>query len=128
MNAVWISMVAFGCTMIAALAAVATNAITGRLILIGAAIILAAVAGTDLFFVPRLSATERELQVISPTMRVTLGWGEIDAIRVDERSRRGLATRTLEIESGERLIVLSKRSLGRDPREVHTELARLRAG
>jgi Bacterial PH domain len=113
--------------VVAAGAAIATSAATGRLLLIIAAVVLAAVAGTDLVFAPRLRASERGLRISSPTLRVTLGWDEVDSITVDERSRHGLANRTLEIESGERLIVLSGRSLGRDPRDVYAELVRLRA-
>ena len=114
--------------VLAAAAAVVTSAATGRLLLIIAAIVLAGVAGTDLVFTPRLRASGRGLRILSPTLRVSLGWDEVDSIKVDERSRHGLANRTLEIESGERLIVLSGRSLGRDPRDVYAELVRLRAG
>jgi hypothetical protein len=114
--------------VLAAGAAALTSAATGRLLLIIAAIVLAAVAGTDLAFAPRLRASGGGLRIVSPTLRVTLRWDEVDSITVDERSRHGLASRTLEIESGERLIVLSGRSLGRDPRDVYAELTRLRAG
>jgi hypothetical protein len=114
--------------VLAAGAAAVTSAATGRLLLVIAAIVLAAVAGTDLVFAPRLSASGHGLRIISPTLRVSLGWDEVDSITVDERSRHGLANRTLEIESGERLIVLSRRSLGRDPRDVYAELVQLRAG
>jgi hypothetical protein len=101
---------------------------TGRLLLTCAAVVLGAIASVDLVFSPRLTATSTGLAVFAPNQRLRLRWAEIDSVRVDERSHRGLATRALEIESGDLLIVLSKRSLGRDPRDVATELGRLRLG
>jgi hypothetical protein len=55
-----------------------------------------------------------------------LQWVEVDAIRVDARGHLGLANTALEIESGDRLIVFSKRGLGGDPRAVYDQLQSLR--
>jgi hypothetical protein len=98
------------------------DAATGRLLLVIAAFVLAAIAAGDLIFSPRLTATSAGIAVFTPTVRTRLRWDEVDVVRVDEHTHRGLAARTLEIESGDLLIVLSKRSLGRDPRDVLAEL------
>jgi Bacterial PH domain len=90
----------------------------GRLLAAAAAVLLAAYAVTDIVFWPRLVATAEGLQIRTPAVRVSLPWPEVDAVRVDERSHLGLMSRTLEIEGGGHLVVLSRRSLGADPREV----------
>jgi hypothetical protein len=90
----------------------------GRLLLAVAAVVLGAIAVTDLVFSPRLIASRSGLTIYAPTLRTRLSWPEVDALRVDERSRLGLASRALEIEAGDVLVVLGKRGLGRDPREV----------
>jgi hypothetical protein len=109
----------------AAVEADLAGAATGRLLLSCAAGVLVVVAGIDLVFAPRLTATVTGIAVFTPTQRIRLRWSEIDEFKVDEHSHRGLASRTLEIESDGRLIVLSKRSLGRDPRDVYAELLEL---
>jgi hypothetical protein len=102
-----------------------SDAATGRLLFTATAAVLVVVAGIDLVFTPRLTATAAGIAVFTPTLRIRLRWNEIDEIRVDEHSHRGLANRALEIESDGRLIVFSKRSLGRDPRDVLAELVEL---
>lgn len=110
----------------AAVEALLADAATGRLLLTVTAIVLAAIATVDTVFSPRLTATAAGVAVFAPSQRARLRWDEIDSIRVDEHTHRGLAARTLEIESGDLLIVLSRRSLGRDPREALAELTGLR--
>jgi hypothetical protein len=95
----------------------------GRLLLIGAAILLACVAAGDLLFNPRLIANQAGLTLRTPAQRGTLSWSAISSIRVDERTRLGLASRTLEIDAGELLVVLSRHALGADPRDVLPMLA-----
>jgi Bacterial PH domain len=95
----------------------------GRLLAAAAAVLLAAYAVTDIVFWPRLVATAEGLQIRTPTVRATLPWPEVDAVRVDERAHLGLMSRTLEIEGGGHLVVLSRRTLGADPREVAALLA-----
>lgn len=89
----------------------------GRVLAGVAAVLLAGYAVTDLAFWPRLVATGSGLQVRTPTTRVTLPWSDV-SIRVDERSHLGLQSRTLEIDAGSVLVVLSRRSLGAEPGEV----------
>ncbi len=110
----------------AAVEAYLAGAPTGRLLLSATAAVLVVIAGIDLVFAPRLTATPAGIAVFTPTLRLRLRWDEIDEFRVDERSHRGLANRALEFDAGGQLIVFSKRSLGRDPRDVYTELMDLR--
>ncbi len=117
-----VALVAAAAAVEAYLAGVAT----GRLLLSCAAGVLIVLAGIDLVFTPRLTATITGIAIFTPTQRVRLRWSEIEELKVDEHSHRGLASRALEIESDGRLIVLSKRSLGRDPRDVLAELTELR--
>jgi hypothetical protein len=95
----------------------------GRLLAAAAAVLLAAYAVTDIVFWPRLVATAERLQIRTPTVRATLPWPEVDAVRVDARTHLGLMSRTLEIEGRGHLVVLSRRTLGADPREVAALLA-----
>jgi hypothetical protein len=90
----------------------------GRILAAIAAVLLAGYAITDLAFWPRLLATASGLTIRTPSTRTTLPWEAVDAVRVDERTRLGLMSRTLEIDSGALLVVLSRRALGEDPRTV----------
>ncbi|WP_422772366.1 PH domain-containing protein [Plantactinospora sp. WMMC1484] len=56
-----------------------------------------------------------------------LPWPEIEQIRVDTRPRLGLATETLEIDSGRSLHLFSRYDLGTAPREVAEVLRTARA-
>jgi hypothetical protein len=123
----WMAGAAIAVAVVTAGAAYLAGAATGRLLLSIAAFVLAVLAAVDLIFSPRLTATAAGIAVFTPTVRTRLRWDEVDAIRVDEHTHRGLAARALEIESGELLIVLSQRSLGRDPRDVIAELDELHA-
>ena len=102
----------------AGLGALWTNDAAGRLLLVGAALLLAGYVVTDLVFWPRLSADAAGLVVWSPLARVRLRWDEVDAVRADVRERLGLRSVTLEIDAGENLIVFSRRALGADPATV----------
>ena len=90
----------------------------GRILAGIAAVLLAGYVITDLAFWPRLVATGGGLTIRTPSTRTTLPWEAVDAVRVDERTRLGLMSRTLEIDSGALLVVLSRRALGEDPRTV----------
>ncbi len=107
-----------GLAIVAALVAGLGHDPQGRLLAGCAAAVLLIISLADLLFWPRLSASADGVVVKAPAARAHLPWSQIDVIRVDERSRLGLSSRTLEIDAGERLIVLSKRSLGADPRDV----------
>ncbi|MEP6598333.1 MAG: PH domain-containing protein [Actinomycetota bacterium] len=113
-----LTAVMFAGAVLAALAGWATADAAGRLLALGVATVLAAYAVTDLLFWPRLCADSTGIVIRTPAVRRDLAWEAVQAVRVDERSRLGLATRTLEIDAGVMLVVLSRRALGVDPREV----------
>ena len=91
----------------------------GRLILGIAAVLLAGLGAADLLVVPRLAVSAEGVTVRTLSVRRQLPWGRIESIRLDERSRLGLSSRTLEIDAGDVLIVLGRHSLGADPRDVY---------
>jgi hypothetical protein len=114
-----------GCAVLAAaLALVADPA--GRVLFAVAAVGLAAVVTTDLLVRPRLAAGPAGVEVRTLATRRRLPWAALERIAVDEHTRRGLTARTLELEAAGELIVLSKRTLGEDPRDVADTLAKLR--
>lgn len=113
-----------GGLVILALAALADPA--GRLLLGVAALGLFAVAAADLLLRPRLSADPTGLQVRTLASRHRLPWSALRRVEVDEHTRYGLTSRTLELEAGELFVVLGKRTLGADPRDVADTLARIR--
>lgn len=102
----------------AAVAAALSGDAGGRLLLAGAALVLAAYTGTDLICRPRLVADPAGLRVRSPGAFLRLPWAHVEAVRADVRSRHGLRTVTLEIDTGDRLVVLTRRGLGADPERV----------
>jgi Bacterial PH domain len=107
------------------LAATSTDA-PGQVLFGLAAILLFAIVAADLAFRPRLRADRAGIAVRTFGSRLHLPWGEVSELRVDERSRYGLTTRTLELEAGDTLIVLGRRSLGTDPRDVAAALDEFR--
>jgi hypothetical protein len=118
------------CIVLAAVAvafAVLSGDTPGRVLAGIAAVVLAGYAITDLAFWPRLVANSSGLTIRTPTARATLPWDEVDAIRVDERTRLGLMSRTLEIDADTLLVVFSRRALGDDPRTVAELLEAFRA-
>jgi Bacterial PH domain len=98
----------------------------GRLLLGVAGLGLLAVATTDLLLRPRLTADAAGIQVRTLATRHRLPWSALRRVEVDEHSRYGLMSRTLELEAGELLVVLGRRTLGADPRDVADALARIR--
>lgn len=97
----------------------------GRFLFLLAAIVLAGYAVSDLVFRPRLEADSRGIRVRAPLTRATLPWLEVHAVRADQRMRHGLRAVTLEIDSGDSVVVLSRRALGADPAEVARTLQAL---
>jgi hypothetical protein len=89
-----------------------------RLIFGIAALVLAAYAVGDLVFAPRLAADRNGVRVRAPTGRADLDWDQIDSVRADTRQRLGLRSTTLEIDTGQTVMVFSKRALGADPEFV----------
>lgn len=112
-----------GLGAVAVAVAVLSDDPAGRLLAAAAAAVLAAYTITDLAFWPRLVASGTGLRIRTPATRATLPWSQVDAVRVDERTRLGLMSRTLEIDAGALLIVFSRRALGDDPRTVASVLA-----
>jgi hypothetical protein len=102
-------------TLIATAGAGLSTDPAGRVLLVGAALVLLAYTVTDLVFWPRLSVNASGLDVRTPHTRAHLDWSEIEAVRADARQRLGLRSVTLEIDAGEHLVVFSRRALGADP-------------
>ena len=98
----------------------------GRILGAVAGLGLLALAGSDLLWRPRLAVDDGGLSVHAPGRRRSVPWDEVTDIRVDQRRHLGLTNRMLEIDTGDDLIVLGRRSLGTDPREVAATLAALR--
>jgi len=98
----------------------------GRLLLGVAALGLLAVGVADVLLRPRLSADRTGIRVRTLASRHHLPWSSSGRVEVDEHTRYGLTSRTLELEAGELFVVLGKRTLGADPRDVADTLARIR--
>lgn len=107
-----------GCgAVLAAGISFATDA-AGRLLFLAAALVLLGYTVTDLVFRPRLLVDATGIRVRSPLARADLPWQHIERVRADERQRYGVRSVTLEIDSGDHLIVLSRRALGAPPDAV----------
>lgn len=104
--------------VLATLAGVLTSDAAGRLLFVGAALVLAGYAIVDVMFWPRLTADGDGLVIRSPFARTALAWNEVEAVTADVRTHLGLRSTTLEIDAGEHLIVFSRRTLGADPADV----------
>ncbi|HEX5493248.1 MAG TPA: PH domain-containing protein [Mycobacteriales bacterium] len=113
------------CGLVLCAAAVATDTL-GRFLALIAGLGLLAVAAGDILVRPRLRADPAGVASRTFTGRIELPWSQVEAIRVDQR--RGVAVRSvlLEIDAGDTLIMLSRRALGADPREVADTLTDLR--
>jgi hypothetical protein len=124
----WVeTAVAAGCGVLALLVALVADPV-GRILFGIAALGLLLLAASDLLLRPRLAAGPTGLQVRTLTSSRRLPWPEVERVEVDEHTRYGLTARTLELESDGELIVLGKRTLGQDPRDVADTLARIRYG
>lgn len=117
-------MAAGGVVVALALAAVADPA--GRVLFGLAALGLLTLVVVDLLLRPRLAADPAGIQVRTLAVRRRLPWSALERVDVDERSRYGLTARTLELDAGDTLVVLGRRALGSDPRDVADALARIR--
>lgn len=81
----------------------------------------------DLLVPVRLTAdTEGVTVVTGIARRRHLPWSEIDRVRVEKTSRRGLRKELLEIDAGDALYLYSANDLGAMPEDVALELADLR--
>jgi hypothetical protein len=98
----------------------------GRVLALVAAVGLAALTAADLLLRPRLTAEPAGIRLRTLAVRRRLPWSAVERVDVDERTRYGLTARTLELEAGGALVVLGRRALGEDPRDVADALARIR--
>jgi hypothetical protein len=86
-------------------------------------------AARDVLAPVRLSADENGVTVIHGfTGHRHIPWAEVQSIRLGERQRLGRTTRLVEIDTGERLHLLSSYDLGAQPEDVTEELRHLRFG
>lgn len=120
-----VGLIALGAVLLTGLAVAADP--LGRL-LGGAGVVgLMAFAVVGAAVRPRLAADPAGVSVRTLTARHRLQWSDVDRLAVDERTRLGRTVRTLEIESGDLLVVFGRYTLGADPADVRDALLRLRA-
>ncbi len=96
----------------------------GRLLVGGAALLLAGLAVRDRVLAPRLRAEDHGVVVTSLGRTRTVGWPDLRA-RVRSGRRLGLRTTTLELEDARDdtvLVVLGRRDLGAHPVDVAAAL------
>jgi hypothetical protein len=98
----------------------------GRVLLGVAGLGLLVLVAVDVLLRPRLAADAAGVQVRTLGVRRRLPWSALRRVDVDEHNRYGLTARTLELDAGETLVVLGRRTLGSDPRDVADALARIR--
>ncbi|HEY0000857.1 MAG TPA: PH domain-containing protein, partial [Actinoplanes sp.] len=58
--------------------------------------------------------------------RRRVAWAQIERVRVDRRTRRGLSSEMLELDAGDAIYLFSAHELGALPEDVVTTLADLR--
>jgi hypothetical protein len=93
-----------------------------------AAIALALWALRDLIAPVRLAGDTAGVTVVAGfARRRRLSWSEIDRVRVDRRTHRGLRSEVLELDTGDAIYLLSANDLGALPEDVATALAELRS-
>jgi hypothetical protein len=81
----------------------------------------------DLIVPVRLAADEAGVTVLTGfARRRHLPWAQIERVRVDVSSRRGLRSELLELDAGESIFLFSAHELGALPEEVATALGDLR--
>jgi hypothetical protein len=89
--------------------------------------VLAIWAARDLIAPVRLAADAAGITVITGfARRRRLPWAQIERVRVDVSSRRGLRSELLELDAGESIFLFSAHELGVLPEEVATALTDLR--
>jgi hypothetical protein len=90
-------------------------------------VLLAIWAVRDLIAPVRLAADAAGVTVITGfARRRHLPWAQIERVRVDVSSRRGLRSEMLELDAGESIFLFSAHELGALPEEVATALGDLR--
>jgi hypothetical protein len=92
------------------------------------AVLLLGLAALDLWFGTPLTADAQGLQISRGPGRVEqISWSEIDRLEATSATHRGLLLLSaLEVDVGERLVVLSRHRLGHDPTDVAQALRSMR--
>ena len=91
------------------------------------AVVLAAWALRDLVAPVRLAADAAGVTVLTGfARRRHLPWAQIQRVRVDYSTRRGLRTELLELDAGESIYLFSAHELGALPEDVAVSLSDLR--
>ncbi|MGK5679798.1 PH domain-containing protein [Actinoplanes sp. URMC 104] len=81
----------------------------------------------DLLRPVRLAADAEGVTVLTGfATRRRLAWSQIERVRVDRRTHRGLRSEHLELDAGDAIYLLSANDLGALPDEVATALSDLR--
>nr|WP_221380507.1 PH domain-containing protein [Actinoplanes polyasparticus] len=84
-------------------------------------------AARDLLRPVRLAADAEGVTVVTGfASRRRLSWDQIERVRVDRRTHRGLRNEMLELDAGEAIYLFSANDLGALPEDVATALAELR--
>ncbi|HWG99775.1 MAG TPA: PH domain-containing protein [Pilimelia sp.] len=118
-----------GAGALAALAALVAEDAVAIVAALAAMLALVGWAVRDLLRPVRLAADRQGVTVASGLRGARrLAWSEVERVRVDDRPRLGLRTRTLEIDTGEALYLFGPHDLGAPPEEVAARLATLRGG
>ncbi len=108
-------------TAVGLLAGAAVADPAGRLLLVAAALWLTVLAGRDLLLAPVLDARAEGLRVVDGWHRIQVAWSQVDRVRLVTDRRAPL----VELDLGDRLVVLSRRRLGRPPQEIVDQLTTL---
>ena len=83
----------------------------------------------DLIVPERVAAdTSGVTVVVGYAGRRRIPWAAVERVTVDRRSRRGLRSQLLEIDTGDAVHVFSRLDLGAEPEEVAATLNALRSG
>ena len=97
------------------------------LIAVVAAVALSAWALRDVLAPVRLAADATGVTVVAGfARRRHLPWKQIERVRVDRRTHRGLRSEMLELDAGDAIYLLSAHELGALPEDVAAALADLR--
>jgi hypothetical protein len=95
----------------------------GLFLAAAAALVLLVWGVRDLVARERLAADPDGVTVVSGYAgRRRLPWSEIEKVAVDTRTRRGVRSETLEVDTGEAVHVFSRWDLGASPDEVAARL------
>lgn len=119
-----------GAVALSAVAIVAAVAGTDRIqvVVAGAAAVgVAAYALRDLIAPVRVAADATGVTVIAGyARRVRLPWAQIERVRVDARSRHGIRSEYLEIDTGDEIYLYSANELGAPVADVADQLDQAR--